>query len=155
MYIYLGQTGSNSQFGIPLMKKCCANLLAYTELTPSRQTPPEVLRGVCLFDNLHNSRKRAFYVTSPFMPKIYRTRSALTTFFRFLIFLFFAFRIPADWQHFFSGLCQFNSQVRTGRCLTNTAFLGADGCDCSHFICSFCCSIFCPLCERTSCAPFL
>ena len=45
-----------------------------------------------------------------------------------------ALRVSVDQQHFLSGLCQPDSQVRTGCCLANAAFLVGDGDDlCVHF----------------------
>ena len=38
-------------------------------------------------------------------------------------------RVPVDQKHFLSGLCQTYSQVRTGCCFANAAFLVGDGDD--------------------------
>ena len=40
-----------------------------------------------------------------------------------------ALRVPVDQQHFLSGLCQPDPQVRAGGCLANAAFLVSDGDD--------------------------
>ena len=40
-----------------------------------------------------------------------------------------ALRVPVDQQHFLPGLCQPDSQVGTGRCFANAAFLIGDGDD--------------------------
>ena len=40
-----------------------------------------------------------------------------------------ALRVPVDQQHFLSGLCQPDPQVRAGGCLANAAFLVGDGDD--------------------------
>jgi hypothetical protein len=47
-------------------------------------------------------------------------------------------RVPVDQKHFLSGLCQTYSQVRTGCCFANAAFLVGDGDDlCVHDFTSF------------------
>ena len=46
--------------------------------------------------------------------------------------------VPVDQKHFLSGLCQTYSQVRTGCCFANAAFLVGDGDDlCVHDFTSF------------------
>ena len=45
-----------------------------------------------------------------------------------------ALRVSVDQQHLSSGLCQPDSQVRTGRCLADAAFLVGNGDNlCVHF----------------------
>ena len=45
--------------------------------------------------------------------------------------------VPVDQKHFLSGLCQTYSQVRTGCCFANAAFLASDGDVKSNYISPF------------------